>query len=598
MKVSHRLEKWIIHMTRSMKLRSKIVLLYCLIVFLPTVLLGAGAGYMTLHIVRGNYMLTVKEAVRQSAQSIEFRKESYDLLATRTATDGELISRLSRDYADIYDQLGTVEYVDRSFLFTSKYLPGIENFRIYHTNDTLVQDGGLLWKPEGRMLSGMVEREWYADRLARPEILLWTNAADDKTRLVVSHKILNTYGDVYGIVYLLLNYNEVFADSFKHPFDGAGDLYIVDENKQIIASSVPGEIGSSLISSSLGRYWHSPEETAQAENGRMLITQEIRSGWTVAALVRLDRLEEQSTRILYSFVGGILFFLLLSVFLIRVLLKNIIWRIRKLGSRMTDISEGYFDATVKNRDDDELGELEVMFNSMSSRLRLLVEEQTQAILKERELSFKALQAQINPHFIYNSLSLIRWRAMDLQDDAQIRTIDALTTFYRLALHNKVNVTRIRDEIEHVKAYLEVQQLRYPGQVFVEWEIEPEVLDFYTIKLVLQPIVENCYLHGAITNRGDGFIQITIGRIGDTVQFQIFDNGKGMDKEKLEKLRNGTYTGTRNGFGMNNIRDRLTLYFGPEGRLEVDSMEGEWTMVTIRIPVCEESPGIQRGEGAS
>lgn len=163
--IKQSIEKGIIRMTRSMNLRGKIVLFYGLIVFLPTVLLAAGAGYLMLQTVRANYILTIREAVRQSAQSIEFRKQSYDLLATRTATDGELISRLTRDYADITEQLGTVNYVDRSFLFTSKYLPGIENFRIYHTNDTLVQDGGLLWKPEGRMLSGQREQDWYAQRL-------------------------------------------------------------------------------------------------------------------------------------------------------------------------------------------------------------------------------------------------------------------------------------------------------------------------------------------------------------------------------------------------------------------------------------------------
>lgn len=268
----------------------------------------------------------------------------------------------------------------------------------------------------------------------------------------------------------------------------------------------------------------------------MLITQEIKSGWTVAALVHLDRLEEQSTRIMYYIGAGIAFFLLLSIFLIMIVLKNVIWRIRKLGIRMTDISQGYFEVTVRNRDNDELGELEVLFNSMSGRLRKLVEEHTEAMLKEREQSFRALQAQINPHFIYNSLSLIRWRALDQQDELQIRTIDALTTFYRLALNNRVNVTLIRDEIEHLKAYIEIQQLRYPGQVSVEWLVEPDVLDLYSIKLILQPTVENCYLHGGITTRTHAFIQITIKRVENTVQFQIFDNGKGIGSEKLEQIR--------------------------------------------------------------
>jgi two-component system, sensor histidine kinase YesM len=589
MKINQLMEKTVIRLTRSMSLRSKIVLFYSLIVFIPTVLLAIGAGYVTLHIVRGNYMVTIKEAVRQSAQSIEFRKQSYDLLAIRTATDGELISRLSRSYTEMEEQLATVQYVDRSFLFTDKYLPGIENFRIYHTNETLVQDGGLLWKPEDRPFSGMMEKKWYEENLALPRNLNWSNARDDKTRLVVSHKIMDAYGNIYGVVYLRLNYNAVFAESFEHPFAGAGELFIVDENGSIIASSDHQEIGDSLSGTPLQNYWNNRHAADSPVNGKLLITQSINSGWTVGALVHLDRMEEQSRRILYAVGGGIIFFLLLSVFLIRTVLKNVIWRIRKLGVRMNDISQGDFEVTVKNRDNDELGELEVLFNSMSNRLGQLVGEHMQAVLKEREQSFKALQAQINPHFIYNSLSLIRWRAMDTQDELQVRTIDALTTFYRLALNNRVNITRIHEELEHVRAYLEIQQLRYPNLVHVEWQVEPEVLELYTIKLLLQPIVENCYLHGNITKRKDAFIQITIRQADDKVQFHIFDNGEGISWDKLEAVRNGTWTGTSNGFGMTNIRDRLSLYFGGEGQLTIDSAEREWTAVTIEIPVCKESP---------
>ncbi len=314
MKLRQQMEKLIIRMTRSMNLRGKIVLLYGLIVFLPTALLAVGAGYYALHNVRANYILTINEAVRQSAQSIEFKKQSYDLLAIRTATDGELISRLSRDYSDMVEQLETVQYVDRSFLLSARYLPGIEDFRIYHTNPALVQDGGLLWKPENRMLVGLRERAWYNQTAASPNMLVWTNAVSDKRKLVVTQKIVSKYGDIYGIVYLLLDYNAVFAEPFKNPFNGSGDLYIVDANERIIASSDSGEIGEQLADSSLQRYWDNKNATESSVKGKLLITSKLNSGWTVAALVHLDRMEEQSRRIFLIVGIGITFFLLLSAF--------------------------------------------------------------------------------------------------------------------------------------------------------------------------------------------------------------------------------------------------------------------------------------------
>ncbi|WP_058302006.1 sensor histidine kinase [Gorillibacterium timonense] len=595
MKLKQRFEKAILRVTRSLSLRKKIVVFYSLIVFIPTILLAVSAGYLALQHVRENYLITAKEAVRQSAESIDFRKQSYDLLANRTATDGELISRLSRSYSSMFEQLETVEYVDRSYLYTQKYLPGIEDFRIYHANASLVQDGGLLWKPENRVLSGVNERDWFQLRVKSAQALMWSNALNDKEKIVVTRNIIDPYGEVFGLVYLLLDYHDVFADSFEHPFNGAGELYIVDSDDRIIASSVTDEISEKIDGSSLQPYWGMETIEPVPINGKLLIEQKLSSGWTVAALMDINRMEQQSKWVFVSIAAGVAFFLMVSIFMILTVLKNVVWRIRKLGARMTDISQGDFDVTVRNQDQDELGELEVLFNSMSRQLRKLVEENMQAHLKEKEQYFRALQAQINPHFIYNSLSLVRWRAMDLQDETQIRTIDALTTFYRIALNNRVNVVCIRDELEHLKAYVEIQQLRYPGRVEVQWEIEPEVLDLYTIKLLLQPIVENSYLHGNITKKSGATIWIVIRHLEDTVHIEVRDNGKGIPNERLEQIQAGRYTGTRNGFGMNNIRERLRLYFGSEGLMRIESVENEWTSVVIQIPACWERPEIKMGE---
>lgn len=596
MSLPRRVQNFVIRITQSMNIRKKVIILYAFIVFIPTALLAVGAGYVVLYLVRENYLITIQEAVRQNAQSIAFKKQSYDLIVTRAATDGELISRLSREYNDIYEQLDTVLYVDRSFQYTDQYLPGIKSFRIYHSNSTLVQDGGFLWRPENRMISGEREEAWFERTIETPGALKWSNVVDNERELVVSHKISNHNGGYYGIIYMRLDYNEVFAEFLHRPFDGAGDLYIVDERGNIIASSSQEQIGIRLSESSIQPYWNDSFEMNAVMNGKLFVTSKLDSGWTVAALVHLDRMEEQSRLIFISVGAGIVFFLMLSIFLLYAFLNNFVWRIHKLGKRMNDISRGDFEVSVKNRVQDELGELELLFNHMTGRLGKLVEENAQVGIKEKEQSFKALQAQINPHFIYNSLGLLRWRALDLHDEKQIRIIDALTSFYRIALNNRENVTAIRDELEHVKAYLEIQQLRYPDRVSVDWDIDPEVMDLYTIKLLLQPIVENCYLHSGITQVIHAQIRISIIRLDGEVHFEIFDNGKGLRPEILELVRMEKYEGTRNGFGLNNIRERLRLYFGLQGHFAIDSIENEWTCISIRIPVCTNKPQIMRGEG--
>lgn len=519
------LERKVINFTRKMNLRGKIFIMYVLILLVPTLILGSGSIYLVIRSLHQNYLVTVDESVRQTARNVDFGKRSYDLLAVRTATDGELIARLGRDYADTPEVVDTVNYVDRTFLITSKYLPGIVDLRIYHTNETLVQDGQLLWRPEARNISGIDERTWYNAIIQSPDALHWSIVPDDPSQVMITRKIIGPTGDVLGVVYILLSYDAVFGELLGHPFHDRGNLYILDQSRQIIAATKQWQIGGNL-------------KADESKPRGHIIVKPLSSGWNVVAVFQMRSMDQQSWSVLMLISCITAFFLLLSVFLMLTIVKNIVWRIRRLGNRMNDLSRGEFEATVRHYGQDELGEVESMFNSMSTRLGKLVEDITKAGQMEKKQTFKALQAQINPHFIYNSLGLIRWRALDAKDDEQIRIIDALTTFYRLTLNSQISVIPLRDELEHVRAYLEIQQLRYPGRVLIEWEIGDDVLPLYTVKTILQPIVENCYLHGAITRKKDAVIRISVTKRGKMIEMSVFDNGRGISDTTLLEIEEG------------------------------------------------------------
>lgn len=592
-----RFERVVIKVTSYLNLRRKILLLYGLIVLIPTIVFSMFAIHYSMKAVRDNYMVTINEAVKQTSQNIEFRKQSYDLLAVRTATDGELIARLSREHQDMFDQLATVEYVDRSFAMIGKQLRGVKSFRIYHTNPTLVQDGNLLWKPENRIFAGMSEEIWYNASLKEEKSPSWMNVPHSNDQLVVSHKIISSNGQGIGAIFMELDYEEVFGDLLGDPFNGLGELYVLDKSNTIIASSIREEIGtvSEQFSAmfAVAETGDSHAAVGSVTEGKQYFMKNIEAGWTIVGVLHVSELERQSTWIMYLILLAIVFFLFLSTSLVLIVMKNIVLRIQKLGNRMNDIAQGQFSVSVRNRGNDELGELESLFNSMSGKLSVLVEDITQAKLKEREQSFRALQAQINPHFIYNSLSLIRWRAMDLDDQEQIKTIDALTTFYRLALDNAINVTRIEQELQHVQAYLEIQQLRYQGLVNVVWEIDESLLSYYTIKLLLQPIVENSYIHGAITSKAAPTLKISIQKEEQRICMSIYDEGIGIAPDTLRKIRQGERAGSGNGYGLANIRERLFLYFGEEGEFAIESEQGHWTLIEIKIPMFVQPPELRK-----
>nr|WP_237167718.1 sensor histidine kinase [Paenibacillus yonginensis] len=592
------LEKMILKLMHRMNLQSKILAMYVLILLLPTLLLGGGAVYLVIRSFTQNYLVTADEMVRQTAQIVDFSKQSYDLLAVRTATDGELISRLGREYTDMPEIVDTVNYVDRTFLITSKYLPGIADFRIYHNNDTLVQDGQLLWRPEDRMLAGMNESSWYEEGTKASAPIRWSNAPANLKQNVITRKIIGPGGNLLGLVYILLNYDAVFGELLDRPFKGTGSLYIVDDSDHILAASDPQSIGLRIQL----KDWPGSEEGGQGQQsgqgGEILdlshskdlqIVKPLSSGWHVVALIHMKYMDGQSRTILLLIVGITVLFLLLSISLMMTIVNNIVRRIRKLGTRMSDVSRGEFQVKIRHQDKDELGDLESVFNSMSERLGKLVEDIRQAGLAEKEQAFRALQAQINPHFIYNSLGLLRWRALDVKDQEQIRIIDALTTFYRLTLNNRISLISIRDELEHVRAYLDICQFRYPNRVRLEWDIDESALDCYTVKTVLQPIVENCYQHGAIIRRPDAVIRISVLRQGERILMSVCDNGQGIPEATLQALRRGERAGKGNGFGTGNIRERLGLYFGSGASLEIDSEEGSWTQVTLVFPASVSPP---------
>jgi two-component system sensor histidine kinase YesM len=155
------------------------------------------------------------------------------------------------------------------------------------------------------------------------------------------------------------------------------------------------------------------------------------------------------------------------------------------------------------------------------------------------------------------------------------------------------VTLIHKELEHVRAYLDIQQLRYPGRVRIDWEIDEDVIELYSIKLILQPIVENAYIHGKIFTRPNAYIAIRIKRLNNHVQYEVRDNGIGMDTETLTLIKNGEKAGKGNGFGLLNIRERLHLYFGHAGQLHVESNAETGTIIRIEMPVYTHKPHIQR-----
>ncbi|MDQ6418860.1 sensor histidine kinase [Paenibacillus sp. LHD-117] len=243
---------------------------------------------------------------------------------------------------------------------------------------------------------------------------------------------------------------------------------------------------------------------------------------------------------------------------------------------------------------DEVGQLIITYNRMSSRIVKLNDEvkRNEALKKEADMS--ALQAQINPHFLYNTLSSVHWMAL-MKGDAKIaEMVGSLSDFLRFSLNKGQEYCAISQEILHIDHYVNIQSIRYPDKFEYEADIPSELLDRRMLKLLLQPLIENAMIHGILTREGKGHISVKAWEDGDNITFTVEDDGVGMGAERLEELRDrigqrlaaaaadATESQAGSSYGLRNVHNRLLLHYGPDAGLHIESTEGDGTKVTFTI----------------
>ena len=221
----------------------------------------------------------------------------------------------------------------------------------------------------------------------------------------------------------------------------------------------------------------------------------------------------------------------------------------------------------------------------------LVEDIRIEQLNLRATELKLLQAQINPHFLYNTLDTIIWLA-EAGDSRQVVTmVSALSDFFRTTLSKGRDYITVREEEAHIRSYLQIQKFRYRDILEYEIRIPEELYQYQILKLTLQPLVENALYHGIKNKRGMGHIRVTGERRGDRLVFRVWDNGKGMEPEELERVRKlirGSQAGGDgpSGFGLFNVAQRIFLNYGAEYSLSMESVTGEWTEAVVEIPAVK------------
>ncbi len=317
------------------------------------------------------------------------------------------------------------------------------------------------------------------------------------------------------------------------------------------------------------------------------------TGWKTVGVFSLnDTLKEVNNIRYYSLL---IFFAvaLLAVGASFVFSSSIAKPMNKLRALMKQAEEGDLKVEFDVKYTDEIGQLGKSFNTMITEIKSLVETVYEEQKHKREAELRALQSQIKPHFLYNTLDTIHWMAKKYNAKDVIEVINALTNLFRIGLSRGKEIIRVEEEIEHVRSYLIIQKVRYEEMLNYTISLEKEVERLFVQKLILQPIVENAIYHGIKEKREPGSIHIKAGIVDGMLVFTVVDNGVGMSPDRLDYLKdllenrknNDDYSrGTNDGYGLFNINERIKLSYGSSFGVSISSEAEIGTVVEIRHPV--------------
>ena len=294
----------------------------------------------------------------------------------------------------------------------------------------------------------------------------------------------------------------------------------------------------------------------------------------------------------------IVFVILLIIFIVILINSYISFRvtnpIRELEKSVKELEEGNLDADIYMGGSYEVQHLGKSVQDMKFRIKGLMQDIVNEHEEKRKSEFDSLQAQINPHFLYNTLDIIVWQIENEKQSEAVHTVTALARFFRLSLGKGKNIVTVKDEIDHVKNYLMIQHMRFKNKFDYEFDIAEDVLELPSLKLMLQPLVENAIYHGMEFMDGDGMIMVKAWREEDELYLSVADNGLGMTEDKVETILTGKSTsgnGRGSGIGVKNVNERIKLYFGEAYGLTIDSEPDEGTTVIIHLPAKDEKESL-------
>ena len=390
---------------------------------------------------------------------------------------------------------------------------------------------------------------------------------------------------------------ELSNGGYLYLIDGSGEL-IYHPRQQLIYAGLLEE--NNLIAATYRDGTH--QESFQGKSRQVTVKTVGYTGWKLVGVVPAESLAENSQQMLLFGLSLLLFVVFLMAYLNFRISAHISDPIRSLEHAIKELEAGCEDVEIEEKGCYEVQRLGHSIRSMVSTMRHLMEDIIEQEEQKRRSELEVLQSQINPHFLYNTLDSVIWMTEAGRHEEAIQMVTSLARLFRISLSRGKSVIPLSSELEHARYYMNIQQIRYKNKFSVQINALPGTEGLYTLKLVVQPILENAIYHGLSSAEDDGLIAVTARREEDDLVIEVADNGMGMRPEVADSLLDEDRPDVRtsgSGIGVRNVHRRIRLTFGERYGLSIHSEPDVGTRVEIRLPALDETQAerYQRGGGA-
>ena len=553
---------------KSPKFKTKLFLTCLLISLIPTLVLGTFCYFKIHELLIERERLALRQSISRESASISSQLKSYATITEHIIWDNSLTRMLKGTYEKNSEMFSVYNKQVEPLFQTIKYLsPEIEKIILY-TNLSIYPRTGIL-----EPLERIHDQPWYA-AVSEQSVPMWIYSDNN---LSIAQRFANTSKDVSALIYIALDKAPLFSGLSTLYTESFG-VVCTDPSKGVIWEYHTDDLDGSDFGAA-----GQPAEQAGSASGRYIAetASDPYTGWTYS-IYRPTRVVLEPTESIITTVFALVLLCMMSVFAFSSYFsRHLVEPLEQLAQNMNSVSQGDYQVSVSPRTNDEVGQLILVFADMVRKLNELINETLRSKIIQQKLEFRALQAQINPHFLYNTLSLINSQALMSGHPEIGLPARYLATFYRTSLNKGNDLILIKDEIANIKAYVNIQLIMHTNSFEVDYDIPEELLNYAMPNLMLQPLVENAIVHGFDESEDPKQFRLTISlkEVDSKLIFTISDNGCGIKPHVLATI----LTNRSQGYGVENVHARAQLHYGHDYGVSYHSQPGEGTEAILTIP---------------